>query len=83
MATARGLVQQLSVLSATTACAWIGPTSDNTTLLVVSNDGSATGLAYSGTLVHALASAATNYRSVVATHGDSDSTITALTIDPV
>ncbi len=83
MAQTTGLVQQLSVLSSTSACAWIGATSDNTTLLVVTNDGSASGLAYSGTLVHALASAATNYRSVVASHGDSDSTITAITIDPV
>lgn len=83
MAETSGLVQQLTVLDATTACAWIGPTSDNTALLVVTNDGSATGLAFSGTLVHALATAATNYRQVAATHGDADSTITAIRIDPV
>ena len=83
MAETTGLVQELTVLSATTACVWIGPKADDTTLLVVTNDGSANGLAFSGSLVHALATAATNYRAVVATHADTDSTITAVRIDPV
>lgn len=78
-----GLVQQLTLLSSATACAWIGPTATNSTLLVVTNDGTASGLAYSGSLVHALATAASNYRAVVATHGDNDSAITSLQIDPV
>lgn len=78
-----GLVQQLTLLSPSAACAWIGPTAANSTLLVVTNDGSSAGIAYSGSLVHALATAASNYRAVVATHGDSDSTISSLHIDPV
>lgn len=83
MAETSGLVQQLIVLSATSTCAWIGPTADNSTALVVTNDGSAAGLAFSQSLVHALATAATNYRQVVATHADDDATITAVRIDPV
>lgn len=83
MAETSGLVQQLAVLSSTTTCAWIGPTADNATLLVVTNDGSAPALAFSGSLVHALATAAANYRAVVATHGDNNATITAVRIDPV
>lgn len=84
MAETTGLVQQLNVLSgSTSACAWIGPTASNTELLVVSNDGSAEELAFAGDLVQILAAALTNYRAVVAFHGDSDSVITSLRIDPV
>jgi hypothetical protein len=83
MAETTGLVQQLSVLSKTETCVWIGPTSNNATLLVVTNDGSASGLAFSQSLVHALATAATNYRQVTASHGGSASSITTLRIDPV
>jgi hypothetical protein len=83
MAETTGLVQQLIVLSATATCAWIGPTADNASALVVTNDGSAEGLAFSESLVHALATAATNYRQVTASHADADATITSIRIDPV
>ncbi|MER5472553.1 hypothetical protein [Streptomyces sp. NPDC002685] len=83
MATTTGQVQQLSILSRNTACAWIGPTPDNVEVLIVSNDGSAADTAYAANLVQSLAAAATNYRIVAAGHGDSDAIITTVQIDPV
>jgi hypothetical protein len=78
-----GLVQRLTVLSSTAACVWIGPRPNNTELLVVTNDGSAVDSAFANTLIQSLAAAATNFRAVVATHGNTDSKITMLQIDPV
>jgi hypothetical protein len=83
MATTTGLVQQLSVFSGPIACAWIGPTSTNTEVLVVTSDGTTADIAFAESLIQTLSAAATNYRAVVATHGDSDAAITGLTIDPV
>jgi hypothetical protein len=83
MAETTGLVQQLTVLSPTAACVWIGPRADNAELLVVTNDGSTAGAAFAGSLIQVLATASTNFRAVAATHGDTDATITALRIDPV
>jgi hypothetical protein len=83
MATTRGQVQQLSILSPTTACVWIGPTPNNVEVLAVSNDGSAADTAYAANLVQSLAAAATNYRIVAAGHADSDAKITTVEIDPV
>lgn len=82
MAETTGLVQKLFI-GGTFACAWIGPTPNNTSLLLVQNDGSVAGAAFAGAAMETLAAASTNYRSVVAVHGNSDSTITALRIDPV
>jgi hypothetical protein len=78
-----GLVQRLSIVSATAACVWIGPKPNNAELLLVTNDGSAVSIAFAGSIVETLAAASTNFRAVIATHGDQDSTITALQIDPV
>lgn len=83
MAETTGLVQQLSVFSGPIACAWIGPTSTNTEVLVVANDGTDADIAFAGSLIQTLAAAATNFRAVVASHGDTDAAITALNIDPV
>jgi hypothetical protein len=83
MADTTGLVQQLSVFSGPIACAWIGPTSTNTEVLVVGNDGSAGDIAFAESLIQTLSAAATNYRAVVASHGDTDAAITSLRIDPV
>ena len=83
MAETTGLVQQLAVFSGPIACAWIGPTSTNTEVLVVANDGTAADIAFAGSLIQALAAAATNFRAVVASHGDTDAAITSLNIDPV
>lgn len=82
MAETTGLVQKLFI-GETFACAWIGPTPNNTALLIVLNDGSVAGATFAGATMEALAAASTNYRSVAAIHGNNDSTITALRIDPV
>ena len=83
MAQTTGLVQRLSIVSQTAACAWIGPRPNNVELLLVTNDGSAASIAFAGSIIETLAAASTNFRAVIATHGDQDSKITALQIDPV
>jgi hypothetical protein len=83
MATTTGLVQRLSLLSSTAACVWIGPRPDNAEVLLVTNDGSTADVAFASSLVQMLAAASTNFRAVIATHGDTDAKITALQIDPV
>lgn len=83
MAETSGLVQRLSILTDTITCVWIGPTPDNTEILLITNDGTALDTAFATSMIQALASASTNYRGVVAVHGDSDATITAVRIDPL
>jgi hypothetical protein len=83
MAETIGLVQRLTLLSQTLTCVWIGPTSDNSEILTVSNDGTTIDALFTGNLVQALAAAQTNYREVTATHDDDDSEITALSIEPI
>lgn len=83
MAQTTGLVQRLTLFSASAACVWLGPRPNNTELLVVTNDGSSADSAFANTLIQMLASASTNFRSVIATHGDTSSKITMLQIDPV
>lgn len=83
MAQTTGLVQRLTVVSRTLTCVWIGPTPNNTELLIVSSDDSPGGSAFAANLVQTLAAAATNYRRVAATHGNSDAKITAVRVDPV
>jgi hypothetical protein len=50
---------------------------------VVTNDGSAADSAFAASLIQLLTAASTNFRAVIATHGDTDAKITALQIDPV
>ncbi|WP_158887092.1 hypothetical protein [Amycolatopsis anabasis] len=83
MAETIGLVQRLTVVSNTLTCTWIGPTPNNTALLTVTNDSSAADTAFAANLVQTLAAAATNYRAVAAIHGDNDSKITSVRVDPV
>src|SRR5262245_57976639 len=78
MGETHGLVQRLSILSDTSTCVWIGPTPDNTEVLVVSNDGTTLDATFANSMIHALAAASTNYRQVVAVHGDTDATITSV-----
>jgi hypothetical protein len=82
MAQTSGLVQKLTV-GGSFACVWIGPNTTNTELLVVTSDGSPADAAFAGTLVDTLSAALTNYRAVVAFHGDTSAKITAVTIEPV
>lgn len=83
MAETIGLVQRLSILTDRITCVWIGPTPGNTEILLVSNDGSTADANFAISMIHALASASTNYREVVAVHGDSDATITSVRIEPI
>jgi hypothetical protein len=83
MAESIGLVQRLSILTDTITCVWIGPTPDNTEILLVSNDGSAADANFASSMIHVLASASTNYREVVAVHGDSDATVTSVRLEPI
>jgi hypothetical protein len=83
MAETTGLVQRLSIVGKTATCVWIGPNPSNTTALLITNDGSAGDSAFAASLIEALAAASANYRQVAALHGDSDSKITSLRIDPV
>jgi hypothetical protein len=83
MAETSGLVQRLSILTDTITCVWIGPTPDNTEILLITNDGSALDAAFATSMIQALASASTNYRGVVAVHDDADATITSVRVDPL
>ncbi|MGB7872195.1 MAG: hypothetical protein WBM01_28680 [Mycobacterium sp.] len=83
MAETTGLVQRLTVLNSTLTCVWIGPTPNNTTLLIVTNDGSDPDSAFAANLIQTLAAATTNYRVVAADHADNDSKITSIRVDPV
>jgi hypothetical protein len=83
MAATTGLVHALWVASPSHACASVGPTPSNTELLVVDNDGTASGVAFAGSLIQALAAAATNYRAVTVHHDDDQPFITSIIIDPV
>lgn len=83
MAETIGLVQRLSILTETLTCVWVGPTPNNTEILLISNDGSTADANFSNSMIQALASASTNYREVVAVHDDSDATITSVRIEPI
>ena len=83
MAEGIGLVQRLTVVSPTLTCVWIGPTPNNTELLIVTNDNSAADTAFAANLVQTLAAAATNYRGVAATHAANNAKITSVRVDPV
>jgi len=83
MAQTTGLVQRLSILSPTIACVWLGPRPNNAEVLLVTSDGSTADSAFASSLIQTLAAASTNFRAVIATHGDTNAKITALQIDPV
>jgi hypothetical protein len=82
MAETTGLVQRLSI-GETFTCVWIGPQANNTALFLVENDGSTASATFASTLVDTLTAALTNYRAVVAVHGDMSARITGIRIDPV
>lgn len=85
MAETAGLVQRLYILPGSAmACAWIGPTPTNTALLFVKRDAAESPDigSFENSLVDTLVTATVTRREVVAIHGDSDSRITSLRIDP-
>ena len=85
MAETTGLVQQLKVDTSGVAVALVGPNVSNVTTLLVQRLGSDSREQASAKddIINALAAAMVTYREVVAVHGDSDSAITQLRIDPV
>ncbi len=86
MAETRGLVQKLKILpTGSVAYVYVGPSATNTTLLYISrspNDSAAQG-AFKNSMLDAISAALVNRREVVATHGDTDSQITDMRIDPL
>ena len=86
MAETTGLVQQLKVDTTTSiAQALIGPNANNVTALMVQRTAADSREVASSKddIVNALAAAMVAYREVVAVHGDTDSFITQLRIEPV
>ena len=85
MAETRGLVQQLKVYQTGTAIALIGPNGTNTTALSIQRSvaDSRELASMKDDMVNALAAAQVAYREVVAVHGDTDSGITQIRIEPV
>lgn len=84
MATTTGFVQRLSIFNSGLACAWIGPAPTNTTALFVSRaSGDAANVgAFKNSIVDALTTAMASRETVSATHGNSDSEITSLSVGP-
>lgn len=84
MAETTGLVQQLLISEYAWACVWIGP---NPTiaelLLLVKDDNSPSVSAFKSSILDALTTAMVYRREVVAFHGDNDSYITNLRIEPI
>jgi hypothetical protein len=83
MALTTGLVQRLTVGEVFFACVWIGPTAKNAELFSIRNEPGSPEAGFAATFVDTLATAMTNYRAVVVTHGDDDGRITALSIPAV
>jgi hypothetical protein len=83
MAETTGLVQRIKIMSETTTCVWIGPTPNNTEVLLVTNDSSSQDSGFASTLIQILGAASTNYRQVTAEHGNSDAKITSLRLEPI
>jgi ABC-type sulfate transport system substrate-binding protein len=85
VAEATGLVQQLKVDIDGIAHAMIGPNASNVTALNVQRSAADTReqASVKDDIVNALAAAMVTYRQVTAVHGDTDSFITQLSIQPV
>jgi hypothetical protein len=85
MAETTGLVQQLKVDISGVAYAFIGPNQANVTSLAVQRTAGDTReqASVKDDIVAALAAAMVAYRPVTAVHGDTDSLITQLRVEPV
>jgi ABC-type cobalamin transport system ATPase subunit len=77
MAQVQGLVQRVKVTTGLVlAWAYIGPTPDNTTLLIVmQNSSDPIDVAAQATMAEALSSAAASGKQVIATHADGKAAI--------
>ena len=89
MATTTGFVQRVTILPLLAAnialcCVWIGPTPSNAALLLIRRENTDSDHAgsFKATMVNALVSAMVNRQEVIVTHGDSDSLITTLRVEP-
>ena len=84
MATTTGFVQRLTIFQSSLACAFVGPAPTNTTALFVqgTSGDTASQLAWKASIVDGLTTAMTTRQEVQATHGDSNSSITGLTLGP-
>jgi hypothetical protein len=85
MAETTGLVQQLKVDTTGVAYAYVGANLSNVTLLTVQRLAGDTReqASLKDGIVSALAAAMVAYRQVSAVHGDTDSEITELIVEPV
>lgn len=85
MAETTGLVQQLKVDTTGVAYAYVGANLSNVTLLTVQRLASDTRerASLKDDIVNALSAAMVAYRQVSAVHGDTDSEITELIVEPV
>jgi hypothetical protein len=89
MAQVTGLVQRLTIIpGAGTAdsvcCLWVGASPTNTTLLAVvqkATDSAQAG-SFIGAMVETLVAAQVNRREVIVVHGDSDSLVISVTLNP-
>jgi hypothetical protein len=89
MAQVTGLVQRLTIIPGvgtadSLCCLWVGASPTNSTLLAVvqkGTDSAQTG-SFVGAMVEALVAAQVNRREVVVFHGDSDSLVTSVTVNP-
>jgi hypothetical protein len=83
MAVTQGLVQRLKLTTgAVLAWAYIGPTSTNTTLLLVMQDpsGDTAETAFRASMAEALSGALASRQEVIATYADTNATITQLQV---
>ena len=84
MAETTGLVHRLSISEDRWACIWIGANPTITELLLLGKDDDSPSVsAFKSSILDALTTAMVYRREVVAFHGDDDSYITNLRIEPI
>lgn len=84
MAETTGLVHRLWISKDGLACIWIGPNPTIAELLALGNDDDSPSVsAFKSSILDALTTAMVYRREVVAFHGDNDSYITDLRIEPL
>jgi len=84
MAQTMGFVQSLNIGSSTQQCVWIGTSPTNVEVLLIqvaAGDDAAT-IAFKSQMLDAFSAALISRTTVLANHGDQDSIITSMTINP-